>query len=74
MAGITLDKLTKVYDDGTEAVHRHADRRAHDSSLRQGSVEAAISTKLSCEAVGNSKDAPEGSHILAEHKDVRVLT
>ncbi len=59
-------------DNRAQAVHRHADRGADDARLGQRSVEDAGFAEVGGQAVGDTEDATQRAHVLAEHQDPLV--
>src|SRR5688572_12897627 len=59
--------------DGTEAVHRHADRGRDDAAFRYRRVHHAALAILALQPVGHAEHAAEIADVLAEHDDRGIL-
>lgn len=56
-----------------QSAHRHADREADDSRLRERRVEHAVAAESLLQTLGHTEDAAIDADILAEKHDVVIL-
>src|SRR5690606_33281193 len=60
-------------DDGAEARHREADRRADDAGLGERRVEHAVLTEVALQVLGDAEDTAELADVLAHEQNAAVF-